>query len=167
MKLIACLLVVALCSYVGRLLSKRATQRLEFFREYLSCFVYLSDRIVGMNLELVKALETAGEGTLKEFFLNCSIMLSDHPQARLAAIWRACFENLNLAFLTKEDIKAVISGGDTIESLCMNPSEKQASAYIKRLSAYNDAMEIEKRKRCRIYNTSGVLAGLMIALLLI
>lgn len=167
MKLLACVLVVALCGYIGRMLSKRALQRLELIREYQSCFVYLSDRIVGINLELGKALETAGEGELAGFFRGCSAMLSEHPQSRFSSIWKQCFESMRFTYLTKEDVSVVISGGDAIESLCMNPSEKQASGYIKRLAAYAEVMETEKRKRCRLYNTSGMLAGLLIALLMI
>lgn len=167
MKLIACLLVIALCAYIGRLLSKRAAQRLDFFREYQSSMIYLSDRITGMNLELFKALETPRGSMLGGFLHSCSLMVKDSPQKAFACIWKRCFDELRLSFLTKEDLNVIYAGGEAIETLCMNPSEKQAGAYIRRLSAYVGEMEIDKRKKCKLYNTTGMLAGLLIALLMI
>lgn len=167
MKLLACLLVVALCAYIGRLFSKKAAQRLDFFREYQSSMIYLSDRITGMNLELYKALDAPRSNMLGGFFKSCSRSLKDAPQKRFAGIWKARFDELPLSFLTKEDLKIVYAGGEAIETLCMNPSERQAGAYAKLLSGYVGEMETEKRKKCRLYNTSGLLAGLLIALLMI
>lgn len=167
MKLLACLLVVALCAYIGRLLSKRAAQRLEFFHEYQSSMIYLSDRISGMNLELAKALDAPHGSALGGFFSNCSRMLKSAPQKSLRSIWRTCFDGLRLSFLTKEDLCIVYTGGEAIETLCMNPSERQSGAYARRLAAYVNDMESEKRKKCRLYNTTGMLAGLLIALMMI
>jgi stage III sporulation protein AB len=167
MKLLACLLVVALCAYIGRLLSRRASQRLEFFRNYRSSMIYLSDRITGMNLELFKALEAPGDSVLNGFFRNCSRMLKDSPQKRFSAIWNACFDDMRLSFLTKEDVNIVRAGGEAIETLCMNPSERQSGAYAGLLAGYVSEMETDKRKKCRLYNTTGMLAGLLIALLMI
>ena len=58
-------------------------------------------------------------------------------------------------------------GGEALEALCTNPSEKQAAIFLKRLSGHIAALEQEKSKKCKLYNTAGVLAGLMIALLVI
>lgn len=167
MKLLACLLVVALCAYIGRLLSKRTTQRLEFFREYQSTVIYLSDRITGMNLELYKALESPKESELGGFLRRCSHTLKGSPQKAFAGIWKYCFDGLHLSFLTKEDLNVVYAGGAAIETLCLNPSERQSGAYIKLIAGYVSEMETEKRKKCRLYNTSGLLAGLLITLLMI
>jgi stage III sporulation protein AB len=167
MKLIACLLIIALCSYIGRLLSKRAAQRLDFFREYQTAYISLSDRIVGINLELSKALDSSCDNNMRGFFCDCSIMLKDSPQSRFSSIWNYCLEKMKPTPLTKDDIKFVSSGGESIEALCMNPYEKQANVYIKRISEYIDRLETDKQKKCRVYNTSGVLTGLLIALLMI
>lgn len=167
MKLIACLLIIALCSYIGRLLSKRAAQRLDFFREYQTAYISLSDRITGTNLELSKALNFSCDNSLRPFFCECSSMLKSSPQSRFSSIWSYCFENSRPTALTKEDLKIVCSGGEATEILCMNPNEKQANVYIKRISGYIDALETDKQKKCRIYNTTGVLTGLLIALLMI
>jgi stage III sporulation protein AB len=167
MKLIACLLVVALCAYIGRLLSRRATQRLDFFREFQSSMICLTDRITGMNLELYKALEAPRDSALGGFFRSCSRMLKDSPQKRFAGIWRNCFDGMRLSFLTKEDLKVVYAGGEAVETLCMNPSEKQAGAYIRMLGGYVGEMETDKRRKCKLYNTTGMLTGLLIALLMI
>jgi stage III sporulation protein AB len=167
MKLIACLLVIALCAYIGRLLSKRAAQRLEFFREYQTSMIFLSDRITGMNLELFKALDTPRGSMLNGFFRSCSQRLKDSPQKSFAGIWKQCFDVLHLSFLTKEDLRVVYAGGEAIETLCMNPSERQAGAYTRLLTSYVGDMETEKRKKCKLYNTAGMLTGLLIALLMI
>lgn len=167
MKLIACLLVVALCSYIGRLLSKRQAQRLDFFREYQVAVVALSDRIVGANLELCKALDTSCDNGLREFFCDCSDMLKHSPQSRFSSIWNKCFENERPTFLIKDDLKMVCAGGESIETLCMNPGENQANIYIKRISGYLDRLETDKQRKCKIYNTTGMLTGLLIALLMI
>lgn len=167
MKLIACLLIFALCSYIGRLLSKRAVQRLDFFREYQTACISLSDRIVGTNLELCKALNSSCDNSLRAFFCGCSRMLKDSPQSRFSYIWNRCFEKTKPSSLSKDDLKIVASGGEAIEALCINPREKQADIYIKRIAGYIDVLEAEKQKKCRIYNTAGVLTGLLIALLMI
>ncbi len=167
MKLLACLLVIAICGYIGRLMSKKTAQRLDFFREYHSSLINLSDRIVGMNLELCKALEASGSGQVRLFFGKCSKTLKRSPRTSFKSIWDENFESFKLTYLSREDVSVVSSGGDAIESLCMNPSEKQAHTYIKRLSGYMDSLEAEKRKKCKLYNTSGMLTGLLIALLMI
>lgn len=167
MKLIACLLIIALCSYIGRLLAKRTVQRLDFFRDYQSAYISLSDRITGTNMELCKALDTSCDNSLHEFFRGCSSMLKHSPQSSFSSIWHHCLEKSRPSNLTKDDLKIIYSGGEAIETLCMSPNEKQANVYIKRISAYIDLLETEKQKKCRIYNTTGVLTGLLIALLMI
>jgi stage III sporulation protein AB len=167
MKLIACLLIIAMCSYIGRLLSKRAAQRLDFFREYQAAYISLSGRIVGTNLELCKALDSSCDNSLREFFRGCSRLLKDSPQSRFTTIWNHCTKKSMPTCLTKDDLKVFSSGGEAIETLCMNPCERQADIYIKRISGYLEKLETDKQKKCRIYNTTGVLTGLLIALLMI
>ncbi len=169
MKLLLCIVIVALCVYAGRLFSKRASQRLEFFREYNSAIVYISDRIVGLNLELCRAIDLKGDSPLRGFLGDCSTVLKTSPQKRFKSIWKRSFDNnlSSLGFLSKDDIRLICDGGEAIETLCMNPSEKQAEGYVKRLAAYVNEMETEKRKKCKLYNTVGILSGLFIALLII
>ncbi len=167
MKLLACLLIIVLCGYIGRLLSKRTLQRLEFFREYQSSYISLTDSITGMNLELCRALESSGAGSPNAFFKSCSKTLKESPRTRFGAIWERNLADMKLTYLTKEDVNTVAAGGTAIESLCMNPSERQSSGYIKRLFSYVEGLETEKRKKCKLYNTSGMLAGMLIALLMI
>ncbi len=167
MKLIACLLIIALCSYIGRLLAKRTVQRLEFFREYQAAFISLSERIAGTSLELYRALELSCGNSIRTFFMDCSRMLKNSPQSRFSYIWDHCFERSKPTSLSKADLRFIDSGGEAIESLCNNPCEKQANIYIKRISGYLDELEEEKQKKCRIYNTTGMLTGLLIALLMI
>ena len=76
-------------------------------------------------------------------------------------------EKFRLTFLSKEDLNFVLSGGEAVENLCMNPSEKQSVTYLKSLAGYVDEIEADKRKKCKLYNTTGILAGLFIALLII
>lgn len=167
MKLILCTAIVILSAYIGRLLAKRMAQRLDFFREYQSAMIGLADRIVGMNLELYKALDAPRGGFLGAFFRDCARALKNAPQSGLERIWKDCFEKRGYTFLAKEDAAVVLAGGAATEALCKNPSEKQAEGYAKRLAAYIDEMEAEKRKKCKLYNTAGILAGLFIALLVI
>ena len=169
MKLILCLLIVVLCAYIGRLLSKKTALRLDYFREYQSSIIYLTDRIVCLSLELYKALCAPQDNEAYSFFLDCSKSLKNFPQLRFAKIWEQSFKNSNYkhTFLSKEDRRIILGGGEAIETLCKNPSEKQAKAYIERLNCYISEMEIDKRKKCKLYNTTGVLAGLFIALMVI
>ncbi len=167
MKLIACLLIIALCSYIGRLFSKRAAQRLDFLREYQTAYISLSDRIAGTNLELCRALESSCTNSLHAFFCDCSKMLKNAPQSKFSSIWRNSFEKSRPPSLSADDIKIIKSGGEAIEALCMNPCEKQANVYLRLVSGYLEKLETEKLKKCRIYNTTGVLTGMLIALLMI
>lgn len=169
MKLGLCLLIVVLSAYIGRLLSKKVLQRLTFFREYQAAIIYLTDRMVGLSLELYKALDAPADNDILAFFTQCSKSLKNSPQSRFSYIWEYNFSKNDArhSFLTKEDKKMIFDGGEAIETLCKNPSEKQANVYIKRLTGFVNEMEIDKRKRCKLYNTAGVLAGLFIALMVI
>ncbi len=167
MKLVLCLLIVILSAYIGRLFSKKASQRLIFFREYYSAVVYLTDRIIGLCLELCKALDASCENDIHKFFMQCSKSLKNSPSKRFSLIWKKNFNEAKYTFLTKEDKRIILDGGEAVETLCKNPSEKQARAYVQRLSAYITEMETEKRKKCRLYNSAGVLGGLFIALMVI
>jgi stage III sporulation protein AB len=162
-------MIVVVSTAIGRLFAKRMADRLSFFREYQLSYMQLTDRVVGINLELYKALISCQEGTLKALFESCAAALKKTPQAAFQNIWQLCFTRLKSDFggLSKDDVQIVLEGGGAIEALCMNPSEKQAGLYLKRLSGYTAVLETEKNKKCKLYNTTGVLAGLMIALLVI
>lgn len=167
MKLVACFIIVFLSAYIGRLLSKNAENRLNFFRVYHEAVITISERIINMNLELYKALRLNTESGLTEFFSDCSNALKNSPQSSFPAIWRQCVEKAKFTCLSKEDIKVMKRGGEAIENICGNPSEKQALSYTKSLAAYVEQMEKDKQKKCKLYNTTCVLAGLFIALMMI
>lgn len=169
MNLVLCLGIVMVCGYIGRQLSKRATQRLDFFRGYESAMVSLADSVTGMSLELSRALEAVRGSALEEIFADCARKLRATPQRRFAAIWQESFEQYStkLTTLNKEDIRIIMEAGDSIENLCRNPSRKQADGYLRRLEGYIAEVEIDKRKKCRLFSAGGVLAGLFIALLVI
>ena len=169
MNLLLCFGIVMVCGYIGRQLSKRAIQRLDFFREYESAMVSLADSVTGMSLELSRALEAARGSTVGEIFAECARKLRAAPQQRFTAIWRESFERhtAQLTNLNKEDARFIMDAGDAIEALCRNPSRKQADGYLRRLEGYIAEMEIDKRKKCRLFSAGGVLAGLFIALLVI
>lgn len=167
MKLIACLAIIALSAYIGRLMAKRAALRLEFVRQYEQAMITVTDRIAKLNVELYRALDVSACPALCGFFRDCSRSLRECPQRRFADVWGARIEKERFDFLTAEDMRLIRSGGEALENLCANPSEKQAQAYIKRLAAHAETVETEKRKKSRLYNTGGVLAGMFAALLII
>ncbi len=169
MNLILCIGIVILCGYIGQQLAKRAVQRLAFFREYESAVVSLTDSVTGMNLELKRALEAQCGDTIQPIMRDCARSLKAAPQKRFAAIWRESMERhtQKLCSLTKEDVRILLDAGEAVDALCRNPSKKQAEGYLKRLGTYIAEMEIDKRKKCRLYNAGGLLLGLFIALLVI
>ena len=169
MILVLCVMIVIICTAMGRMLAGRMAERLTFFEEYQQSFTQLTDIVVGLSLELYKALQSCQAGTLKEMFENCAAALQKMPKASFQEIWTISFSRVKPGFgsLTKDDVKIVLEGGGAIEALCINPSEKQATLYLKRLSVYTTALEAEKIKKCKLYHTTGVLAGLLIALLVI
>jgi len=169
MNLILCLGIIIVCGYIGRQLSRRTAQRLAFFREYESAMVSLTDSITGMNLELARALEVPDSQAMRPIFQECARRLRTAPQAKFTALWRESFERNvpQSAGLSKEDVRMIEAAGDAVEALCRNPSRKQAEAYLKRTEAYIAEMEIDKRKKCKLYSAGGILVGLFIALLVI
>ncbi len=169
MNLILCVMIVAVCTAIGRIFAGRMTERLTFFREYHLIFTQLTDRMIGINLELFQALRSCQSEALHGLLLKCAFDLKRMPQAAFQQIWQMNLDRMKPSFgsLTKDDWKILREGGSAIEAICMNPSEKQAGIYLKRLSAYAEVLETEKQKKCKLYNTTGVLAGLMIALLVI
>jgi len=169
MKLALCFTIVVISAYIGRLLSRRMAQRLDFFRDYLSAMTQLSDKVVGVGLEIYKAMAECQNETVGPLFRECAALLRKRPQLRLEAIWAQSMASCRNAMtsLSKADVQFLATGGEALEALCTNPSEKQAAIYLKRLSAHIDALEQEKNKKTRLYNTAGILAGLMIALLVI
>lgn len=169
MKLFLCLMIVILSSYIGRLMAKKTVLRLEYFREYNAAMIYLTDKVVGLRLELAKALSERKDHDIFRFFNACANMVRRTPQTSFAVIWKRSYKahSKETSFLNKEDLGVIMEGGNAIETLCKNPSERQAEAYLKRLASYLSEMEVEQRKKSKLFNTSGVLAGLFIALLVI
>ena len=169
MNLLLCLGIIMICGYIGGQLAKRAVQRLDFFREYESAMVSLADSVTGMSLELSRALEAVRGATVGEIFTECARELRAAPQLRFTAIWRESFERhkAGMTNLNKEDMRILMDAGEAIEALCRNPSRKQADGYLRRLEGYIAEMEIDKRKKCRLFSAGGVLAGLLLALLVI
>ncbi len=169
MNFILCIVIVIISTAMGRLLAGRMMDRLNFIRGFQMVFTHLSDKMIGLNLELYKALLSCRSGRVTPVFEECASELKTMPQASFTDIWARSFlrSKAEFSYMTKEDIQIVLEGGDAIEALCKNPSEKQASLYLKRLNEYMTTLETEKIKKCKLYNTTGVLAGLMIALLVI
>ena len=169
MKLALCLVIVIISAYIGRLMSRKMAQRLDFFRNYLSAMTQLSDKVVGPGLELYKALSECRIEAIRPLFVRCAALLRQYPQLKMDVIWSKSL-GLNgetVSALSKPDVLFLKEGGHALEALCGNPSEKQAAIYLKQLSDYIAALEQEKNKKSKLYNTAGVLAGLMIALLVI
>ncbi len=169
MKLALCLAIVVISAYIGRLMSRKMAQRLDFFRDYQSAMTQLSDKVVGPGLELYKALLECRIQTVRPLFVRCAALLSQHPQLKLEVIWlKSLAQNGEvLSSLNKADGLFLRDGGHALEALCGNPSERQAAIYLKQLADYIAVLEQEKSKKSKLYNTAGVLAGLMIALLVI
>lgn len=169
MKLILCLAIVAISAALGRQFSNRAVQRVCFFRDYQTAVTYLSDKVVGMNIELCKALQACQSESIRPLFDACAQALRDNPALSLECIWRQKLASMQpqLGLLSKEDRRLFCEGGAAIDALCANPSERQAALYLKRLGQHLDSLEAEKTKKCRLYNMAGLLGGLLIALLLI
>ncbi len=168
MKLILCLFIVILCTYIGRLMAKKTTQRLDVMRAYQSSVIHLCDSVLGLHLPLAQAMASCPNKAMQRLFQSCAVILKSSPTASVAAIWKDGFVGAaELEGLSKDDISIINDGGHAIETLCANPSAAQANLYIKRLSDHIGALEAEKQKKCKLYHTSGVLAGLMIALLVI
>lgn len=169
MKLLISAVIVILSAALGRQFSNKLMQRLQYFREYQSALTYLSDKVVGLNEELYRALSACGSDYIQPFFDACAQQLRESPQLRLDTIWKSCFNGVSarLSFLTKEDMRFISDGGAAAEALSANPSERQAELYLKRLSERLEFLEIEKNKKCRLYNMAGLLGGLFVALLVI
>ncbi len=169
MNFIFCIVIVIISTGIGRLFAGRMAQRLEFFREYQNAVTYLSDKVVGLNMELYKALSSCRSTYIRSVFMACAYALKKTPQTEFSDIWRQSFEQqrTDFGYLSKTDSQIILDGGTAVEALCKNPSEKQAALYLKRIGDYTAALELEKVKKCKLYNTAGVLAGLMVALLVI
>ena len=169
MKLALCLVIVVISAYIGRLMSRKLAQRLDFFREYQSAMTQLSDKVVGTGLELYKALTECRIGSIRPLLARCASLLRQHPQLKLEVIWTKSLAQSGevLSPLSKGDIQFLKEGGHALEALCANPSEKQSAIYLKQVADYIALLEQEKYKKSKLYNTAGVLAGLMIALLVI
>lgn len=169
MKLVLCVPIVLICAAIGRQLAGRMAQRLAFFREYQCAVTFLSDKVVGLGLELGKALCACHSGSLKPLFHACAAALRQNPQLSLTAIWRRSVDEScgRLGFLSKSDMRFVLEGGEALAALCGNPSERQAGIYLKRLAVHLEALETEKEKKCKLYNAAGLLCGLLIALLVV
>lgn len=167
MNLIFCMLIVIFSAAIGRLFAGRLAERLALLRDYQAVFTQLSDKVVGLNLAVGKALESCPPGVMGGVLRQCAADLRHAPQEPLSRLWRRHFSQLENGCLTKNDRRLLVEGGAAIEALCMNPSERQAGLYLKRLTAYMAEAEAEKAKKSRLYNTTGVLAGLLIALLVI
>ena len=169
MKLALCLVIVVISAYIGRLMSRKMAQRLDFFREYLSAMTQLSDKVVGPGLELYKALSECRIEVIRPLFVRCAALLRQYPQLKLEVIWLKSLAHNGEALspLSKADVLFLRDGGHALEALCGNPSERQAAIYLKQLADYIAVLEQEKNKKSKLYNTAGVLAGLMIALLVI
>lgn len=169
MKLALCVAIVLVSAAIGRQFAARMGQRLVFFREYQSAVTFLSDKVVGMGMELYKALLACQYASIKPLFDVCAASLRRSPQSRFDVIWDQALRKSGsqLGFLSKADMRILAEGGAAIEALCGNPSERQAGIYLKRLSTFLEELEAEKIKKCRLYNTAGLLCGLMIALLVV
>ena len=167
MKLVLCLAIVSLSAYIGRLLSQKTAQRLILMRDYQSAVIQLCDSVIGRRLPLVLALETCQDTALLPFFKACAAALKASPTTSISRMWKDCFGKAGFDGLRKEDTEIILRGGTAIETLCANPSEKQAGVYIRQMEHYIHSLDAEKQKKCKLFRTSGVLAGLMIALLVI
>ena len=167
MKLFLCLAVAALSAYIGRLLAKRAMQRCEYFICFQTDMIQIIDKIVYMNMPLYNALAAVSQTEQNHLFLDCAKSIKSKPSQSFEKLWEEKASGAKKSFLTKEDVKIIIGAGAAIDMLCKNPSIQQSEPYKNRLSRYADAVEKDKQKKTKLFTTLGVLAGLMLALLII
>ena len=167
MKLFLCIAIIAVSTYIGRLLAQRATQRYEFLLSYQADLFTLTERIVTLKMPLFSALSFAEKSDIKKLFWECARVMEDSPQTSFEKMWKDVVNNNTKSFLSKQDVSIIVGAGASIENLCKNPSKEQADLYKQRLSTYLVEVEQDKQKKCKLFTTSGVLFGLLIALLII
>jgi stage III sporulation protein AB len=149
-------------------MSKKTMQRLDVMRAYQSSMIHLCDSVLGLRLPLAQAMTSCPDKTMRKVFQTCATMLKSSPTSSVAAVWKQGFEGASeMEGLTRNDLDIINDGGHAIETLCANPTAAQANLYLKRLADHLCILEAEKQKKCKLFHTSGVLAGLMIALLVI
>lgn len=167
MKLFLCIAIIAVCTYIGRLMAQRITQRYEYLMSYQADILQLTERIIVLKMPLSSALSFAEKSDIKKLFWECARVLERSPQTSFEKLWADAVNGNTKSFLSKEDVSIIVGAGAAIENLCKNPSKEQADLYKQRLNSYLAGVEEDKQKKCKLFTTSGVLFGLLIALLII
>lgn len=169
-----CLIIIALCGYIGRLKSKKIKIRQCCLMEMQEILYGLEADMKNEMLTLMQALKRAADNAkaFKLMLYDCAKKMKQQPGRTFQEIWDEAFDkelnqNALLTSLNKEEIALIHKTGRCLVNASIQTQDTYFKMLFKEYAELNEKAKTEAGKKTKLYDSLGLMAGFFIAILLI
>ena len=171
LRVIACALIVAGCTYLGMVFAARSKKRVAQLGEFKRALNQLEFDIDFLNITLAESFEKLAnnsEETLRKVFSQIASSVRKNRCQNLAIVWKYAIQKYkDEIFLTDDEINIIIDFSKNLGSGDREKEKNNIKLAIMRLSVAEGEAREETNKNAKMYRGLGVLSGVFIVILLI
>ncbi len=170
LKMIGCSLILTGCSGYGFALAERYRARMDTLTRLRQMILLLKGQMIYGNAPLGEAFLEVGmrtEGELSGLFRQAAECISASPGEPFPRIWRSCVEMLGPGCaLSWSDRQSLTAMAEHLGYMDRELQERNLLLYLEELDGVILELGKQKRDRCRLYSSMGVLCGVFLVLLI-
>ena len=171
LRIIACALIVAGCTYIGIMFAARSKKRVVQLGEFKKALNQLEFDIDFLNITLAESfdkLANNSEGTFRRVFSQIAGSVRKNRCQSMAMVWKYAIQKYrDEIFLSDDEINIIIDFSKNLGSGDREKEKNNIKLATMRLSVAESEAREETNKNAKMYRGLGVLSGLFIVILLI
>ncbi len=165
LKILGLILLFAMCCFIGVALSFKFTQSEQLLKDIILMLDKLKTQIGYSHSTVKDTMKRLSEDFPKLCFLKDTYSLMCDKYSFKTA-WTKAVNSLGIS-LKKDDVQLVCKLGDVIGAYDAQTQIKEITVIEKFLNASLDVYTQEKREKSRLYQSLGVLGGLMLVMIIV
>jgi stage III sporulation protein AB len=174
LRFLLCIIIIALCGYIGRLKSNKIKMRHSCIIEINEIMYCLEADMKNEMLTLAQSLmrEAANAKIFKNMLATCAKRIKEYPGQPFHQIWDDAFYkelelNSTLASLSKEETALIKKTGRSLVNASIQTQDTHFKMLFQEFETMGEKIKLEAGKKIKLYNSLGLMAGFFIAILLI
>ncbi len=170
-KVLACLLIVVGCTYIGMVFAARSKTRVIQLGEFKKALNRLEFDIDFLNVTLEESFGKIAdneESVISRIFSYVGKALRENRCSDMGALWQRTIRKYREElFLTDEEIKIIIDFSKNLGSGDREKEKNNIKLTQMRLSIAEDEAREEEKKNAGMYRGLGALSGIFIVIVLV
>ncbi|MDR2939688.1 MAG: stage III sporulation protein AB [Clostridiales bacterium] len=171
LKFVGFLLVLASTTLIGIYLGSKESFRAMDLKEFKKALIILKSEIEYLNSPLLEAMQNISvkvEPPVSQVFMGMSKKMFCSESGDIYTFWQdAVLGNTKKTYLKKEDIGLILDFGKCLGHLDKNLQVNNIRFTIEQIEERVAVLNIESAKSKKMYNSMGILSGLLICIIFI